>query len=1000
MKKTLFTALRAMCVGAMTLAAVSCYDDSALRGEIEGLGTEVDGLAARLDELESRLNDNVKAVNALTASMTDLEASVKKVLETAGTEDVKAALEKKIAELETKLTEAIAKGDQASADALAKQKTELEEAMTELQDGFNSSIAASEKKLNAAIATLEAAMGEELESLLAKMDQADGKLDGKITDLAAAVEQVKKDYAAADTQLGNKLSADLVAEIAKVVAKIAVVDVEVQADKVVLTLATGETVEIAKPLAEQQPETETPKTETPATPEVSLDGLVTIIEGENGLKFWAVIVNGEPESLGVQVGSDVNLEFKVEEGQLMYTTNGENWLPTGAYTTDGKIDFYQGETGEYEWSDEVWDMVPVLEDFYTFEFAGVEYYLPMYKVDNSVVVLKSGKTYFTYGEEKVIDVVLADVTSTYVMNKPEGWRASLNGTKLTVVAPAEAMVTGGYAEADGEVLLHCTTVEGACKVAKLAVATTPGFSLTLSEDGTVTIVNPEVVTMTNYEGMTVTDFNNATVGFAPVAAFEADPIAYVQNSDSNYDDVMYSIESWKMNTTEYGEDGPIYKIGGPYVPGEYEIDIIKLTVPEMYADMTWGQEIPSTPFVIWACPHDTESGLPRINDLQYAYYYPPVKATVTEVNASQTDVELSINVVGATTYYVGFATDEMTYGFPIDTYMQMQEGPFGYFQMALQYGMTDYAFNYMGTCFGGEYGEEMSETITVSTLNYGQPMMPNTHFYVWVFPIVDGLALADYTYEKNLKPYIYEFTTKGLEPGSEVTVEMPETCTADFSSISVELAATDASMIYYRWFTTDAFDAKEPAELTADVLAAPFVINGNAGVARTNADYELEVGAGTELYLVALAIDAEGKYGEITYASYKSKEIVYSEIFKATFGEETSTESGVFTTYNFPISVEGGEAAKYYYVFSQTEFTDEELQNLPLTYNYNSNFRSTTTGVSEGMLKNQYVYPEEKELTYYVAVVVESTTGEYSPVIKKTVVVPALPAEGDATEGE
>ena len=99
MKKTLFTALRAMCVGAMTLAAVSCYDDSALRGEIDGLGTEVDGLAARLDELESRLNDNVKAVNALTASMTDLEASVKKVLETAGTEDVKAALEKKIAEL-------------------------------------------------------------------------------------------------------------------------------------------------------------------------------------------------------------------------------------------------------------------------------------------------------------------------------------------------------------------------------------------------------------------------------------------------------------------------------------------------------------------------------------------------------------------------------------------------------------------------------------------------------------------------------------------------------------------------------------------------------------------------------------------------------------------------------------------------------------------------------------------------------------------------------------
>lgn len=999
MKKTLFTALRAMCVGAMTLAAVSCYDDSALRGEIDGLGTEVDGLAARLDELESRLNDNVKAVNALTASMTELETSVKKVLETAGTEDVKAALEKKIAELETKLTEAIAKGDQASADALAKQKAELQEAMTELQDGFNSSIAASEKKLNAAIATLEAAMGEELESLLAKMDQADGKLDGKITDLAAAVEQVKKDYAAADTQLGNKLSADLVAEIAKVVAKIAVVDVEVQADKVVLTLATGETVEIAKPLAEQQPETEAPETETPATPEVSLDGLVTIINGENGVKFWAVIVNGEPESLGVQVGSDVNLEFKVEEGQLMYTTNGENWLPTGAYTNEGKLDFFQGETGDYEWSDEVSEMVPVLQDFYTFVFAGQEYYLPMYRVDNSVVLLKSGKTYFTYGEEKVIDVVLTDVTSTYVMNKPEGWRASLSGTKLTVVAPAEAMVTGGYAEAAGEVLLHCTTVEGGCKVARLGVATTAGFSLSVDKEGNLKIVNPEVVTtMRNmgWETVEVTDFNDAIIGLATVAAFEADPLAYVQNIDNN-DDQWYYLSNWKMNTADYDEEqeGLVYSVGGAYQPGAYEVDVIETTVPQMYADWTYGDEIPATPFVVWACPMD-EGGMPRINDLVYTYYYPSVKATVTEVNASQTDVELKVAVTGATTYYVGFAADEMLYGFPIDTYMQMQEGPFGYFQMALQYGMADYAFQQMGTPFGGEFGEEMPETITASMLNYGMPMMPNTHFYVWVFPVVDGLELADYTYEANLKPYIYEFTTKGLEPGSDVTVDMPETCTADFSSISVELAATDASMIYYRWFTPDAFDAKELAELTADVLAAPFVINGNAGEARTNADNELEVGAGTELYLVALAVDTEGKYGEIAAASYTSKTLEYSETFKATFGEFEGSVYYSGYRYNFPITVEGGEAAKYYYVWSETEYTDVQLANLPLSYNYDYNFKSTTN-VAAGQLAGQYANASS---TYYLAVVVESTNGEFSPVIKMTVEVPAVPAEGDATEGE
>ena len=974
MKKTLFTALRAMCVGAMTLAAVSCYDDSALRGEIEGLGTEVDGLAARLDELESRLNDNVKAVNALTASMTDLEASVKKVLETAGTEDVKAALEKKIAELETKLTEAIAKGDQASADALAKQKTELEEAMTELQDGFNSSIAASEKKLNAAIATLEAAMGEELESLLAKMDQADGKLDGKITDLAAAVEQVKKDYAAADTQLGNKLSAELVAEIAKVVAKIAVVDVEVQADKVVLTLATGETVEIAKPQAVTPNDPTTPADPTPA---VSTDGLVTIVE-QNGAKYWAVIVEGEPQSLGIAVGSDVNLEFSVVEGQLMYSTNGETWVPTGAYVTEGALDFYQGETGEYEYNED-WEYVPVLEDFYTFVFAGQEYYLPLYKVDNSVVTLKSGKTYFEYGEEKVIDVLIADVTSVYVMNKPEGWRASLSGAKLTVVAPAEAMITGGYAEADGEVLLHCSTAQGACKVARLAVATTPGFSLTIAEDGTATFINPEVIEYTNHWGEVYYDFNDAYVGIATPALFEADPIAYVENFDSCGEPTYY-LNNWKMNSDR--------ELGGAYIPGEYTVDVITSTVPEIYSDWTWGGEIPSAPFVVWACPMDATGG-PRLEDLVYAYYFPTIKATVTEVSATQSDVEFTVEVSGATQYYVGMAAEEQLMGWPVDAYMQNQQGPFGYFQMALQYDMPDYAFQQMGICFGGEYGEEMPETLTVSMI-YGGQLMPNTKVYVWVFPVVDGLALADYTYEKNLKPYIYEFTTKGLEYGEDVeTLTLPEECEATFSSISVNLTSETADMIYYKWYTPGQYDKMELTELAADVLAAPYVIDGNEGTARAQIEEEdFKITPGTELYLVAMAV-ADGKYGDISFASYKSKVIEYSETFTATLGDPTSKIQYGSYVYEFPVTVSEGEVKKYYYVFSDVEYTDEQLYNLPLTYEYDYSFQSSTN-VASGKLTSLWAEPNT---TYYLAVVVESTDGQLSKVVTATVEVPAIPEE-------
>ena len=102
MKKTLFTALRAMCVGAMTLAAVSCYDDSLLRNDLAELDKEVSDLAARVDSLENNLNENIKAVNALEASMTTLETSLKAAIAENGAK-IETALEEELAALEARL---------------------------------------------------------------------------------------------------------------------------------------------------------------------------------------------------------------------------------------------------------------------------------------------------------------------------------------------------------------------------------------------------------------------------------------------------------------------------------------------------------------------------------------------------------------------------------------------------------------------------------------------------------------------------------------------------------------------------------------------------------------------------------------------------------------------------------------------------------------------------------------------------------------------------------
>ena len=881
----------------------------------------------------------------------------------------------------------------------------LESRVTELENKLNTDVST----LNSKIEGLEAAykladktltdqltglnteLTTALNTLTQRLDALDGSLDGyvAVADYTAdktALTQAITELLAADKSLTDAFTTALAAlreadsslqqkdaEILAALVGVGVTNVSKNADgNVVITFVDKSTLEI------------------PTKPQ---EGLVTVLEvdGEN---YWAVVVNGEKQSLGVKVGHP-SLEFEVdyETNELLYSVDGGEFEGTGAYVSADQeyllTDFYQGEEFDYDlWED-------VVDDYYTLVFGGVEYQLPLYKVDNSVVTIRKGKTYFEYAETITVDLTIADITSIYVMSKPDGWRAKLADKKLTVTAPFEANIEAGIAEADGEVLLHCTTAEGKCKIAKLAVATTPGFSLTVDEDGNITIINPEVnfpETSGELDEEVEGEFNDAYIGIAQLAGFDADPIAYVQNAENiewGSADKWTYINNWKMNDLEYDENGaPILSIGGFYKPGTYEVDVIKSTVSDLYASMSYGKELPAGPCVVWACPLN-ESGLPRIEDLVYTYYYPTVKATITEVSKTTTDVSVKVNGVGSTHYYVGLVSESMLYGFPVDQFMQMQEGPFGYFQMAINWGAADYAFQQMGAEFGGESGLEMPETINASDLNYGMPLMPNSKLYMWVFPVVDGLDLGDYTYEKNMKPYIYEFTTKGLLPGGSANVEFSGE-DKQFTSISVGITATEgAALVYYKWYTVDAFNALDDEALVDDILSTGMAQEGEAATARVSNNRETPVAPGSEYFLAALAVDAEGKYGEVNSKLYKSREIIFSETFVATFGQEVSSVFSTGFKYDFPISVEGGTAAKYYYVLHTQEYTDEELANLPLTYNYTSKFQSTTTGVSENMLKGQFLYPET---TYYLAVVVESATGEFSPVIKKTIVVPAQPS--------
>ena len=865
-------------------------------------------------------------------------------------DDIK-KLDERVTALETTLNAEVA-----SVNDLAAKLTAAQTAITNLQESVGT------------LGTDLAALKSTVNSILPRLDAVDGETDGKIANLEAAIAALE----AADDEFD--------ADLAEAIAKIAVTKVEEKGGNVVLTLATGGEVVLSKPMSN-----------------VDNNGLVTIVEDEEGIRHWAIVgADGTTEMLPFVVGAAGTIEFKVEDNELMFTLNGEDWATTGAYVTDDSslllTDFYQGFTGEYDMD----TYEPIKNDFYTLVFGGVEYQLPLYKVDDSVVAIKTGKTYFTYGQNFTVDVVVKNMISAYLMWKPDGWKAKFANNVLTVTAPTQEAVESGDAEKEGEILIHCTTSEGKCKVARLVVSMTPDFVFTVTEDGKVTIVNPEVVTTTHpMTGMTFTDFNSVYMGFAPVSKFEADPLKYVSTIENNYDDYTWQLDNFKGYYTEYDEETyqPIYQFGGAYDPETYTVDRIEATVNDFHNYIAYSDVPKGTSYVFWACPADSE-GKPRLDDLSYVYYSVPVEATITAIEGgvSTSDIEVEVKVDGAQTYYVGIVADEYMFDYmtgqkyEIDEYMVSESGPFGYMKYMLNMGApAEYALQGMGTCFGGESGMEMPATIKASQLFEGA-LSPEMKVYMWVLPIIDGLELASYNYEENLKPYIYEFTTNGLQPGGSAAVVFGD-ANLSFASMIVDVAAEGASMIYYNYFTPDQYNAfEDDASMSAALLEEGYVLGADEGVAVNR----LKVSPGAEFYLVALAVDAEGKYGEITSQAYKAPSITFSETFKATFGE---TKSAVYYSgykYDFPIIVEGGSAAKYYYVWSTAEFSDELLAKLPLGSSAENDYSfKNSTNVAAGQLAGQYANASS---TYYLAVVVESTTGELSPVVKMTVEVPAVPA--------
>ena len=556
--------------------------------------------------------------------------------------------------------------------------------------------------------------------------------------------------------------------------------------------------------------------------------------------------------------------------------------------------------------------------------------------------IKSGKVYFTADESKYFEHETTGITDVAVMDVPMGWTAAVSalGDKLRVTAPAE----GVSAQIEGYVRLLGISEEGKSYVGKLFVSCSSEV-LTLTTDFENNII-------VNNQGN-----NDYVLGMMPAAEFDAEAVA---------------------EELQNGGAALKYKNIG------YEWYSIK-TIPaaDLYQEL-YEVEMPIEPYVIWLATY-TEGWDNSVGDYVLTFNvlsgadliytdYAPLYVTVTGTTTFNS-VDVNVSVAGCPSFILNV--------------MQGDNNPM---EMNFQYWQEGYSWASIGDELQTPY--EYTGSIT-GLPNDGLEMLPGRTYKIGILPLMDGKLRAEYTLE-DIR--YYSFTTTSLVAGGATTVTNTVEL-LDYTEMQLTLTSSENStMIYYAYMTEEeAADLSSDEKLAEYLLTNGYVVAATNGVATANV-YIGSLAPGDKRVLVALAADAEGKYGAIYKETFQTKELNFTDAVTLNLEKAAPADAmAAATTAQFNISAEG--ATTYYYrnytaaQWNSYASISSVANELALQTNYN--VKSTTssevslTGLTTGT-------------TYYFAVLAEVTVNgettftqvkyiEYTPTFTGTVIAATDP---------
>ena len=643
----------------------------------------------------------------------------------------------------------------------------------------------------------------------------------------------------------------------------------------------------------------------PQAPEVN-NGCVTVIK-DGDVYYWAQIVDGKAVAITDAAGNKIPVAHSATPEFRVNPATGDVEL-----SVDGGHTWVVVEKAEQEETPEptcIFIGVVDGESSVDFTLANGEV-ISVPKAETIDFGVQAGKTFVTPGQSVDVALKAENIDDLTVIAKPEGWKTSISGKTLTVVAPAQEKLDAGEAELEGLVKIHAAGGDGKCMVGKLMVSASTA-SVLLEVVG-------ENVTLYNNTGLR---WSGVSYGIATYEEFNAEAIAKAKN---NYELMAYELYDTQATVS---------------VKQMYNEMIAQVYDPASYVDVPTG-----TSYVIWALAgSDAWDHVYSADEVVYTVYTPAflnVESTAVTFNS------VEISAVGGG--YAGYIVGVVAAASAEEAKMQI-ENSFGNWQMGWgMFGAELKELNYKGDILG--FGDA-----------YYPAVYPNTTYVVYILPLVDGKAESEYLVS-DLKTY--SFSTPNIEAGGSATLAF-EALETTYSNIEVAIKGSEnTTMIYSVFATADEFAAyKTDEELIQYVIEYNSAYNMMA-IGKESTAYISSLKPGDAATVLAFAVDTEGKYSKLYKQEFKTNTLAYNAM-KVNVDAAASTV-GVNNA-SIKVSTEGGTPVSYRYIAVDTtgySWKDEATTETQLALDSNWNVKTIAVAdVVDGYINlddlttnNQYAF--------------------------------------------